>query len=195
MTRVRELQAQDPQICACRVLRLPRECRGPSPSTMCARDPNLSDNLFGWDQVDFGRIPTLVKQALTQTRLAGAMVAVVKVTRKAASSEDMARRIGMLVDARRRALEQKLGRPEQNPAAGGEPSGRSAPDASVVAPLDAVEISVSLQAPGGFGWLTADASGTITGSGVDEREKGPPIDAHQGDTARPYWRRAAGLHP
>jgi len=171
--------------------------RGPSPVDLkgVLVDPNLGDNLFDWDQVHAERIPALVKQALTQTKLAGARVVGVKVTRKAASSEDMARRIGMLVEARRRALERKLARLEQDPVAGGEPDGKSAPDPSVVAPLDAVEISVLLQAPGGYGWLTADARGVITGSGVDEHEKGPPADIRRDDTARPYWRRAAGLHP
>ena len=56
------------------------------------------------------------------------------------------------------------------------------------APLP-VEISLRLQVPWGFGWLTADASGTIISSG--QRITGPPTDVES--LSRPYWRRAAGL--
>ncbi len=102
----------------------------------------------------------------------------------------MGRRIDMLIDAKRRAMERKLRR-EQNPLASGElDDGKDAqPPGSVVAPL-AVEISVQLEAPGGFGWLRADASGTITGSEVDRDEEGLPADIERQAVPRPrpYWR-------
>ncbi len=63
------------------------------------------------------RIPALVEMALTETKLAGARVVQVKITRKAPSSDDIARRIddrtrgiGMLVEARIRAMERKIRR-------------------------------------------------------------------------------------
>jgi len=168
------------------------ELRGPSHVDLSGvlADPNLEDNLFDWDRVAVDRIPALVKAALAHTELAGARVVAVKITRRAASSAEMGRRIEMLVDAKRRAIERKL-RLEQNSLASGEPDdGKNAqPPGPVVAPL-AVEISVELQAPGGFGRLTADASGTITGSAVDRDEKGPPADIKQQAVPRPrpYWR-------
>src|SRR6185295_11627036 len=168
------------------------ELKGPSRVDLSGvlADPSLDDNLFDWDRVAVDRIPALVKVALAHTELAGARVVAVKIKRRAASSAEMGRRIEMLVDAQSRAMERKL-RLEQNSLASGEPDdGKKArPPGSVVAPL-AVEISVELQAPGGFGWLTADASGTITDSGVDRSEKGPPADIQQQAVPRPrpYWR-------
>lgn len=165
---------------------------GPSPVDLTGvlADPNIDDNLFDWDQVAVERIPALVKVALTQTKLAGAKVVEVKITRRAASSAEIGRRIEMQVNAKRRAMERKLRRLEQNPLDNGETKddkGAQHPGA-VVAPL-AVEISVELQAPGGFGWLTADASGTITGSGVDRDVKGPPVgDRDIVPRPQPYWR-------
>jgi hypothetical protein len=173
--------------------------RGPSPVNLTGvlQDPELDDNLFDWDQVAVERIPALVKMALTQTKLAGARVVQVKITRKAPSSDDIARRIDdmtrgteMLVEARIRAMEQKIRRAERG-FVDDEPTGgkNTQPSGSIWAPLDAIEIYLLLQAPGGFGWLTADASGTITGSGIDRKINGLPVNT---DCA-PYWRRAAGL--
>lgn len=168
------------------------ELRGPYHVNLSGvlADPNLDDNLFDWDQVAVDRIPALVKAALAHTELAGARVVAVKITRRAAGSAEMGRRIDMLIDAKRRAMERKLRR-EQNPLASGElDDGKDAqPPGSVVAPL-AVEISVQLEAPGGFGWLRADASGTITGSEVDRDEEGLPADIERQAVPRPrpYWR-------
>jgi len=168
------------------------ELRGPSHVDISGvlADPNLEDNLFDWDRVAVDRIPALVKAALAHTELAGAIVVSVKITRRAASSAEMGRRIEMLIDAKRRAMERKL-RLEQNPLAGGEPDGgkTAQPPGSVVAPLE-VEISVQLEAPGGFGWLTADASGKITGSSVKRDEDGLPADIKKRAVPRPrpYWR-------
>lgn len=177
---------------------------GPSPVDPASvlEDSDLADELFDWDQVAVERIPTLVKVALSRTKLAGARVAQVKITRKAPTSAELARRIEAKIDAQmdasRRAMEQKFRRldPEfwaRNPAAarrifGGEPRDGKSDQRSVLAPM-AVEISLRLQVPWGFAWLTADASGTITGSG--QQITGPPVDLDS--IPRPYWRRAAGL--
>ncbi len=183
---------------------------GPSPVDLAGvlEDSNLADELFDWDQVAVEVIPTLVKVALSRTKLAGTRVVQVKITRKAPNSAELARRIEAQIespmqikaqiDARRRAMEQKLRRLDQevrgrNPTdghtiIGGEPrDDKNAAQQSVLLPM-AVEISLRLQVPWGFGWLTADASGTITGSG--QHVTGPPADR---DPPRPYWRRAAGL--
>ena len=97
-------------------------------------------------------------------------------------------------------MEQKVRRldPEfwaRNPAAsrrifGGEPRDGKNDQRPVLAPM-AVEISLRLQVPWGFAWLTADASGTITGSG--QQITGPPVDLDS--LPRPYWRRAAERDP
>ncbi len=178
---------------------------GPSPVDLASvlEDSDLTDDLFDWDQVAVERIPTLVKVALSRTKLAGARVMQVKITRKAPTSAELARRIEANIDAQmdasRRAMEQKFRRldPEfwrRNPAAarrifGGEPRDGKNDQRPVLAPM-AVEISLRLQIPWGFAWLTADAGGTITGSG--QQVTGPPADV---DSRRgiPYWRRAAGL--
>jgi len=183
---------------------------GPSPVDLAGvlEDSNLADDLFDWDQVAVERIPTLVKVALSQTKLAGARVVQVKITRKAPDSAELARRIEAQfeppieaqIDARRRAMEQRIRRLDQevwgrNPAdgraiLGGDPRDGKNAQRSVLAPMT-VEISLRLQVPWGFAWLTADASGTITGSG--QQITGPPVDLDS--IPRPYWRRAAGLDP
>ncbi|HSS78741.1 MAG TPA: hypothetical protein VLV54_18625 [Thermoanaerobaculia bacterium] len=168
------------------------ELSGPSPVDLLGvfQDPNIDDNLFDWDQVAVERIPALVKVALTQTKLEGAKVVEVKITRKALSSAEIAQRIEMKVNAKSRAMERKLRRPEENPPVSGEPKdGENAEHPGALLAPTAVEIRVELQAPGGFGWLTADASGTITGSGVDLSVKGPPVDVNRKIVPRPYWRR------
>ena len=182
---------------------------GPSPVDLAGvlGYSDLADELFDWDQVAVERIPTLVKVALSRTKLAGTRVVQVKITRKAPTSAELARRIEAHIDAqfeaqeaqmdaRLRAMEQKLRQVDKevwgrNPAdgrtiLGGEPRGGKNAQRPVLAPL-AVEISLRLQVPWGFAWLTADASGTITGSG--QQITGPP-DSRRG---MPYWRRAAGL--
>jgi hypothetical protein len=175
---------------------------GPSPVDLAGvlEDSSLADDLFDWDQVAVERIPTLVKEALSRAKLAGSRVVQVKITRKAPSSAELARRIEAQMDASRRAMEQKFRRldPEfwaRNPAAsrrifGGEPRDGKNDQRPVLAPL-AVEISLRLQVPWGFAWLTADASGTITGSG--QQITGPPVDLDS--IPRPYWRRAAERDP
>jgi hypothetical protein len=173
------------------------ELRGPSPVDLMGvlPDPNIDDNLFEWGQVAVERIPALVKVALTQTKLTGAEVFRVKITRKAPSKAEIGRRFDMLVNARIRAMERKLRRLEQNlPVSGESRDGKTAQNpGDMFAPLDAVEISVELQAPEGLVWFTADASGTITGSGVDRDVKGPPVDVERKILPRPYWRRHIGL--
>lgn len=178
---------------------------GPSPVDLASalEGSDLADELFDWDQVAVERIPTLVKVALSRATLPGSRVAQVKITRKAPSDAERARRteakVDAQIDASRRAMEQRLRRlyPDfwtRNPDAarrifGESRDGKSA-ERPVLAPM-AVEISLRLQVPWGFGWLTTDASGTITGSG--QQITGPPVDL---DTIpRPYWRRAAGLDP
>ncbi|HXO30416.1 MAG TPA: hypothetical protein VOA80_23915 [Thermoanaerobaculia bacterium] len=178
---------------------------GPSPVDLAGvlEDSSLADDLFDWDQVAVERIPTLVKEALSRAKLAGSRVVQVKITRKAPNAAELARRIEAQfepqieaqIDARRRAMEQKLLRLDQevwgrNPAdgrtiMGGERRDGKNAQQSVLAPR-AVEISLRLQVPWGFGWLTADASGTITGSG--QHVSGPPADV---DPWRglPSWRR------
>jgi hypothetical protein len=176
----------------------------PSPVDLASvrEDSDLADDLFDWHQVAVERIPTLVEVALSRTTLAGARVVQVEITRKAPTSAELARRIEAHIDAQmaasRRAMERKFRRlaPElwvRNPAAarrifGGEPRDGKSDQRSVLAPLP-VEISLRLQVSWGFAWLTADASGTITGSG--QQITGPPVDLDS--MPRPYWRRAAGL--
>jgi hypothetical protein len=179
---------------------------GPSPVDLARvlEDSDLADDLFDWDQVAVERIPTLVKVALSRTQLAGARVVQVKITRKTPRSAEHARRIEAKIDAQvdasRRAMEQKFRQLDpdfwaRNPEAarrifGGEPRDGTNDQRPVLAPM-AVEISLRLQVPWGFAWLTADASGTITGSG--QQITGPP--AGSPSDYRPYWRRAAGLDP
>jgi hypothetical protein len=168
------------------------------------QDPNLDDNLFDWDQVAVERIPALVEAALTQTKLAGARVVRVKITRPAPTQDEIRRRlaeigprISMEVEARTRAIEQKLrrdrdavfgGEMKGGKPKGNEPKGGNNVLPDVLAPM-AVEISFSLQAPGASGWLTANASGTITGSGIERTINWQPVQSN----CAPYWRRAAGL--
>lgn len=179
---------------------------GPSPVDLASalEGSDLADELFDWDQVAVERIPTLVKVALSRAKLAGSRVVQVKIARQAPSSAERARRIEAKVDAQidasRRAMEQRFRRlyPElwsRDPEAarrifGDESRGGKNDQRPVLAPM-AVEISLRLQVPWGFGWLTADASGTITGSG--QQITGPPVDLDS--IPRPYWRRAAGLDP
>jgi hypothetical protein len=169
------------------------ELKGPSPFDPFGvfQDSNLDDNVFDWDQVALERIPALVIAALTQTQLVGAKVVAVRVTRQAPSSDEIGRRIQNEIKARTRAMERKLRR-ARDAVASGEPevSDKAQHFGDPFAPLAAVEISVQLQAPGGFGWLTADVTGTITGSGVDRDEKGPAADIEKQAVPRPqpYWR-------
>lgn len=178
---------------------------GPSPVDLSGmvEDFDLAYDLFDWGQVGVERIPTLAKEAVSRTKLAGSRVVQVKIMRQAPSPDERARRIEAQIDARidasLRAMEQKFRRldPElwrRDPAAarrifGGEPRGGKNDQRPVPAPM-AVEISLRLQVPWGVAWLTADASGTITGSG--QQITGPPgaVDTRR---SMPYWRRAAGL--
>jgi len=179
---------------------------GPLPVDLAGvlQDPNLDDNLFDWDQVAVERIPALAEAALTQTKLAGARVVRVKITRPAPTQDEIRRRlaeigprIGMEVEARTRAMEQKLrrdhdavfgGEMKGGKPKGDEPKGGNNALPDVLAPM-AVELSFSLQAPGASGWLTANASGTITGSGIERTINRQPVQSN----CAPFWRRAAGL--
>ena len=186
---------------------------GPSPVDLAGvlEGSSLVDDLFDWDQVAVERIPTLVKEALNRAKLAGSRVVQVTIARQAPSPAELARRIEARInaqfeaqeaemDARRRAMEEKFRRMKQEVwgrerAASrrifrGEPRDAKKDQRPVLAPM-AVEISLRLQVPWGFAWLTADASGTITGSG--QQTTGPPVDLDS--LPRPYWRRAAERNP
>ncbi len=180
------------------------ELSGPSPVDLVGEQEDLDfdDDLFDWDQVAVERIPTLVQAALGRIKLAGARVVQVRVARKAPDPAERAQRMRARIETRTyalcRAMEQKLRRLDReawdrNPQLcanfGGERRDGKDAQPTVLPPM-AVEISLRLQVPWGFGWLTADAGGTITDSGVHITGPPPATDPSRGT---PFWRHKSGL--